>query len=336
MKHGFAPVTETMFEAAKELCASSDAVVGHFFVFPLRVAAEKAGVPMATVILAHNCLPSVHIRPPGLPDFGRWSYPVGWKLVRMLVNKIFLPRVNALRKREGLVPDRDVMGQTWTSGRLNLVAVSPSICQAPADWGGKHSVCGFLNLPAGLSVEEPPHGLEEFITAGEPPVYFTFGSMMIHNLDYIREAAEIWMATVRRVGCRAVFQLPWDDLSAFDTDDRVFKVKRSPHKTIFPKCSLVVHHGGAGTTQSSLLSGRPSVVVAHMADQFFWSSELERLGVAGPAQTRRGLSAERLAKSIAKIPASPDMARRASAIGAVMSLENGVEVAIRLIEARLG
>ena len=335
MKHGFDPVMEAMFAAANDLCACSDAVVGHFFVFPLRVAAEKSGVPMATLNVVHNCLPSSYIRPPGLPDFGRWSYRLGWKVVRMMVNRIFLPRVNALREKEGLSPERDVMTQTWASERLNLIAVSPSICSTPSDWGTQNKVCGFLNLPTGLSTEALPEGLNAFLAAGEPPVYFTFGSMMIHDLPYLREAAALWMATVRKIGCRAVFQLPWSDLSAFEADDKVFKVTRAPYKQVFPKCAVVVHHGGAGTTQSTLFAGCPSVVVAHMSDQFFWGSELERLGVAGPTQMRKGLSSRGLAKAIALVLACPDMRKRASAIGMAMVKENGVEVVVRLIEAHL-
>jgi hypothetical protein len=59
-----------------------------------------------------------------LPDLGRWSYPLGWRLVRMMVNRIFLPRINALRTTEGLRPDSDVMTQTWAAERLNLIGVS--------------------------------------------------------------------------------------------------------------------------------------------------------------------------------------------------------------------
>jgi len=335
LKYGFDPVMEAMYVAAKNLCATNDAVVGHFFLFPLRVAAEKSGTPIATINVVHNCLPSSEISPPGLPDIGRWFYPLGWKLVRSMVNRIFLPRVNALRKREGLTPDSDVMTQTWASKTLNLVIVSPSICNTPKDWSTKHDVCGFLNPPEDQSIEEPPKGLEEFIAAGESPVYFTFGSMMLHDLNYIKEALKIWTETVRKVGCRAIFQLPYDDLSVFMTDDKVFKVQRSPYKTIFPKCSLIVHHGGAGTTQSSILSGRPSVVVAHMADQFFWGAELERLGVAGRTQTRKRLTPDKLAKSINQVLASPDMSKRAKAIGVIMAKETGVDVAVRLIETRL-
>jgi len=335
LKYGFDPVMEAMYVAAKRLCATNDAVIGHFFLFPLRVAAEKSGTPIATINVVHNCLPSSEICPPGLPNIGRWFYPLGWKLVRSMVNRIFLPRVNALRNREGLTPDSDVMTQTWASKTLNLVIVSPSICHTPKDWGAKHEVCGFLNPPEDQSIEKPPMGLEDFIAASEPPVYFTFGSMMLHDLSYIKEALQIWTETVRKVGCRAIFQLPYDDLSVFTTDDNVFKVQRSPYKTIFPKCSLIVHHGGAGTTQSSILSGCPSVVVAHMADQFFWGYELERLGVAGRTQTRKGLTSDKLAKSINQVLASPGMSKRANAIGAVMAKENGVDAAVRLIETRL-
>ena len=116
MTYGFDPVMESMYSAAKELCTENDLVIGHFFVFPLRVAAEKAKVPMATVNIVHNCLPSRFICPPGLPDFGKWFYPLGWRLVRTMINRIFLPRVNKLRSREGLIPDTDVMNQTWLSG----------------------------------------------------------------------------------------------------------------------------------------------------------------------------------------------------------------------------
>ena len=64
MRYGFDPVMERMYTAARNLCASNDAVLGHFFVYPLRVAAEKAGVPVGTLNIVHNCLPSKFICPP--------------------------------------------------------------------------------------------------------------------------------------------------------------------------------------------------------------------------------------------------------------------------------
>lgn len=335
MKYGFDPVQEAMYSAARDLCNSNDAVVGHFFVFPLCVASEKSGVPVATLNVVHNCLPSSGICPPGLPDLGKWSYPLGWQLVRMMVNRIFLPRVNALRVREGLRPDTDVMTQTWAAGRLNLIAVSRHICHAPADWDARHQVCGFLNPPTGLTTDDLPDGLDEFLAKGSPPVYFTFGSMMPNSFDYIKETAAIWIEAVNRAGCRAILQLPWHDLTAFPTGDRIFKLRRAPYVNVFPACSMVIHHGGAGTTQSALLAGRPSIIVAHVSDQFFWGAELERLGVAGRTLRRKGLTAGNIARGIARVLSHPAMAIRAGALGRLMSQEDGIGTAIALIESRL-
>jgi sterol 3beta-glucosyltransferase len=75
--------------------------------------------------------------------------------------------------------------------------------------------------------------------------------------------------------------------------------------------------------------------VAHMADQFFWGAELERLGVAGPTRHRKGLAAAKLAQSVRIVFSSPDMQTRAARLGAVMSRENGIQTAVALIEARL-
>jgi sterol 3beta-glucosyltransferase len=335
LRVGFDPAAEAMYRAARHLCSESDAVIGHFFVHPLRVAAAKAGVPMATVNIVHNCLPSAHVQPPGVPNLGRWFYPVGWRLARFMVNRIFLPRVNGLRAREGLTPDADVMTQTWAADRLNLLAVSPSICLPPPDWEPRHRVCGFLNPPAGLAADELPEGLEEFLAAGEPPVYFTFGSMMIDSPDFVREVADFWAEAARLAGCRAVLQLPYGEWHPRSSHRQVFCVRRSPYKEVFSRCALVVHHGGAGTTQSALLTGRPSIVVAHVSDQEFWGSELERLGVAGRTLKRRRLTAATLAAGIRQGLAAPEMGRRAREIGTQMKAEDGVTTAVGLIERHL-
>jgi sterol 3beta-glucosyltransferase/vancomycin aglycone glucosyltransferase len=180
-----------------------------------------------------------------------------------------------------------------------------------------------------------PDDLDAFLSAGSPPVYLTFGSMMINNADYLSEVASIWQEATRRVGCRAIIQLPWGDVSRFSSSPDVFVVRRSPYNKVFPRCSMIVHHGGAGTTQSSLLAGRPSIVVAHVSDQFFWGSELERLGVGGTTLRRRGLKPRQLARGISRVLATATLTERAIALGERMSGEDGVAIAIQLIEKSL-
>jgi UDP:flavonoid glycosyltransferase YjiC (YdhE family) len=51
------------------------------------------------------------------------------------------------------------------------------------------------------------------------------------------------------------------------------------HELVLPRCQAAVHHGGAGTSASSLRAGLPTVVCAVFADQPFWGAQLQRMGV---------------------------------------------------------
>jgi sterol 3beta-glucosyltransferase len=105
-----------------------------------------------------------------------------------------------------------------------------------------------------------------------------------------------------------------------------------PHARVMPRCALVVHHGGAGTTQASVLAGRPSVVVPFLADQFFWAERLRSLGLAPASVPRKKLRADRLARAISAALATPSLAQRAAEVSQAMRGEDGVRVAAELIE----
>lgn len=339
MRDAFDPAVASMYEASRALCAENELVIGHFFVYPLQVAAERAGVPWVTLNVVHSAIPSRHTRPTGIPDLGGWFNPWGWKLVSAAVNRIFGPRVNTLRRRAGLAPVRDVLTETWASRDLNLVAVSPHLFQRPADWPPHHQVCGFLNLPRAQVEDEDELSpdLRRFLENGEqPPVYMTFGSMMPTEPARIMETVALWREAAERAGCRAILQTPRSVLSRLPRDDRLRYVDRAPHDKVFPRCAAVVHHGGAGTTQSALMAGVPSVVVAHLSDQFFWGDELVRLGATRRMLLRKTVKARELAREISAVRSSASMKQRAVALGRKMASERGVENAVRSIESRFG
>lgn len=98
-----------------------------------------------------------------------------------------------------------------------------------------------------------------------------------------------------------------------------------------PRCRAVVHHGGAGTTQTATLAGKPSVVVANISEQEHWARELRRLGVAGKLARRRSVTAAGLARRIGQVLASPEMTVRAQVLADGMRAENGVREAVALI-----
>ena len=118
--------------------------------------------------------------------------------------------------------------------------------------------------------------------------------------------------------------------------DRVLFIKRTPHKLVFPRCALIVHHAGAGTTHTTLRAGVPSVPVPHVSDQFAWSEELVRLGVAPKPIRRTRLDAKTLAARIEEVLASKTMKQNAIAISERMRSDDGPKTACDMIEKQMG
>lgn len=331
-EHLFRPVEETMYRAALNLCADSDVVVGHYFHHPVRIAAEKTGVPEVSVLLAHNMIPSRHVCPVGLPDLGKWSYPLLWKIVRGIVNRSFLKPVNELKLKEGLLPYSDAMTEAWVSKRLNLVAVSPVLCTRQDDWGEHHRICGFFNVPTEEGAWQMPETLREFLDNGPPPVYMHFGSLMPKSGEERGALFDLFLEAAEQAGCRAIIQVNHEESGSLNGNDRVFYCPPVPHSEVFRRCAAVVHHGGAGTTQSAVRAGAVSVVVAHAAEQSFWGLELKRLGMAPSLLIRRKLTAGALAKQLRVVLDTPSMKENTLRAAQQMEREHGVRRAVELIE----
>ena len=113
------PAETVMFDAAKELCASSDLVIRHIFCYPTQLAAELAHVPVATLYPVHNIVPNRHQAPFGAVNFGRWAIPLWWKIAQWMINRIFLKQINRLRVANHQKPNQDVLTQAWSNDELN-------------------------------------------------------------------------------------------------------------------------------------------------------------------------------------------------------------------------
>ena len=50
-------------------------------------------------------------------------------------------------------------------------------------------------------------------------------------------------------------------------EENVFEIESCPHDWLFPQCSAVVHHGGAGTLAAGIRAGCPTIVCATQGDQ---------------------------------------------------------------------
>lgn len=328
----FVPVESAMYEAAEQLCEESDLVIGHSFHYPLNVAAERSGRPYASVALVHSTIPSCRQPPSGMPKLGSLGNRVMWSLVKSVLNKKLKKYSDRLRVQHGLRPARDLIEDVWVSKQLTLVAVSPQICSRKSDWPDHYQVCGFLNvrdenLEGGVTNE-----IQGFLSQGELPIYMTFGSVVSGGDQ--TEVIAVLTEAVQKASVRAIIQAPGWRESGFASSTTVHYVDTAPHAEIFPHCKAVIHHGGAGTSQTALLAGKPSVVVTHTSEQEFWGRELARIGVAPKPLSRKTLRADQLAVNIKHVVNSDTFSEAAKRIGIEMAKEDGVATAVRLINEK--
>ncbi|KAI9708177.1 MAG: hypothetical protein M1820_004131 [Bogoriella megaspora] len=224
------------------------------------------------------------------------SYPLvelmTWQGLGDLVNKF---RIETL----GLEP----VSTIWAPGQLYRLKVpytylwSPSLAPKPPDWGPEIDIGGFVFLELAQSFE-PPQELTDFLNAGEPPVYIGFGSIVVDNPDRF---TKLIFDAVKQAGVRALVSKGWGGIGGdgHDVPDNILMLGNTPHDWLFPKCSAVVHHGGAGTTAIGLKCAKPTMIVPFFGDQPFWGSMVSRAGAgAKECIPYKKLTTEKLAEGI--------------------------------------
>lgn len=329
----FEPGVSAMYETAQSLCAENDLIIGHFLLHPAHAAAEIAGKPYLTVTLNHGSIATPYSPPSMLPNLGGSLNMLFWKIAQGLINLIALPRINRLRDRAGL-PSLRSYREVWESPICNLIAVSHIFFPTMPDFERNQKVCGFYSGSFQNSLWDIPENLERFLKSGPQPVYMSFGSMASIRKDAASttESARLLVDAARLAGCRAIIQARWADVLDVPEDENIYRLESAPHERIFPLCAAVVHHGGAGTTQTATLCGCPSVVVAHIVDQYLWGAELKNLGVAPNVLDRRTVTAAKIARELRKVLATPAMQERAKSLGEQLRNEDGVQAAVDIIE----
>ena len=68
---------------------------------------------------------------------------------------------------------------------------------------------------------------------------------------------------------------------------QVLFMKTAPHGTLFPRCSVIVHHGGSGTSNASVRSGTPTIICPIWFDQFDNSAAVNARGIGVGMQNMR-------------------------------------------------
>jgi sterol 3beta-glucosyltransferase len=207
-----------------------------------------------------------------------------------------------------------------------LCAWSPTVLPASSDWLPHMHVTGYHFFPLNDS-DQPPVELRSFIQTGKPPVCITFGSMVHRDAQRIDRVV---YESLKQSGNRGVILSGWSGIERHSSDD-VLYLRAAPHDWLLPRCRMLVHHGGAGTTAAGLRAGLSSIVVPFTGDQPFWGRRVHAIGAGPRPLLVQNLTVESLTRAMAEAE-DESIRKRAWVVGQQIRNEDGVSKTIKWIE----
>jgi sterol 3beta-glucosyltransferase len=260
---------------------------------------------------------------------------IGW------LNRLTYPLMHAVmwqQAKQGIAEMRTALGLPPRRRRPRVERIrsvqlyASALVPRPVEWEPQHQIVGFCGLRpelrASLGESEVSHDLQTWLDAGPAPVFFGFGSMPI--LEPARVLG--WVSAIakaRRV--RALVGAGWSDYGSTALPEHVFVAPIFNHDRVLPRCRAAVHHGGAGTTASSLRAGLATAIISVYADQPFWGWRLTELG-AGTTLRFQALTEGRLAAAVDEVLKN-EPRERARSLADEVAREDGAVRAAEIVES---
>jgi sterol 3beta-glucosyltransferase len=149
------------------------------------------------------------------------------------------------------------------------------------------------------------------------------------NRDAIKHD-RIVREALRQTNNRGIILKAWSDVK-YSSSNEILYLEAVPHQWLLPRCKMIVHHGGAGTTSAGLRAGIPNILIPHTADQPFWGSRVHAIGAGPKPIPINELSVPKLTRAINESSGNM-MHKYAQAIATKLRSEDGVSHAVSWIE----
>jgi sterol 3beta-glucosyltransferase len=238
----------------------------------------------------------------------------------------------------------------------SLIGFSPCLFSPKSDWTGDVkeavNVTGFWVIDKQRSVESPggdnffgdeqvKEMLSKFLFGG-PAVYMGWGSMIAVSEKHM---ACLAVRSLMKAQVRGIILGGWANLDAQHlkdeadsallqayAKDNVCFVQTAPHEWLFPQCSVIVHHGGAGTTGAAMRAGVPEIIMPCFGDQFDNAQLVESNGCGVALKQFSRVTPAILAYALVQCMSDPDMRENALFLGQQLKNEDGLGNAVRIVE----
>ena len=237
---------------------------------------------------------------------------------------LVIPNLNDLRVRFGLAADPDLAGR---DGALWFTTRPPAM-RNPAH-----------PLPAGLrqlrpepddrvggAIAELPDWLAR--APARPRIAVTLGTVNAYRVDLFRAIVD----GLADVDADVVVALGADPATLGEVPANVRVERYVAMSLLLPRSTVVVHHGGSGTTLAALAAGRPSVLLPILGDQPVNAAQCVAAG-AGLGLDATALVSADVRAAVVRLLDEPAFAERAAAIAAEIAAMPDATAALAEIEA---
>lgn len=224
-----------------------------------------------------------------------------------------------------------VFGEESSNG--TLVLFPQAFASHQPDWPNKTHQIGFpLFDQEDSSVISSK--VQEFLRAGAPPIVFTLGSTIVKMASNFYEMAYL---AVKEIGCRAIFLVgkkPTRVPEEAFYDSQICISAYEPFSVLFPKCSVVVHQCGIGTTGQALAAAKPQVLIPYSHDQPDNARRVKKHGI-GLTIAPQYLNKIKLIKALKKVTFDSSYSKQAIKLANELEREGFNQRLIRAINAYL-
>jgi len=318
-----------------EVVKGADLLITHPAAPAGPLVGRKTGMPWVSTVLAPLSFYSAYDLP--VPPFWQWLGKL--KVLGPRFSKLFLDTMKSQYKAKSFATFRAELGiadfgnptfEGQHSPTCVLALFSKIFAQPQPDWPKQAHVTGFCFYD-GRHERQMPRELDAFLEAGSPPIVFTLGSSAVWVArDFFQESIE----ATNRLGQRAVLLIGDARNKLPPVPDNIFIADYAPYQKLLPRASVVVHHGGVGTTSQALLAGVPTLIVPFAFDQSDNADHARRLGTSLTIY-RQKYKAPTIARALNRLLTEKSFVENARRVSESLKQENGPATAANLIEQQL-
>jgi rhamnosyltransferase subunit B len=326
-KYWLAPSLRDTYTDLLASAKDADLIIAGAAVFAAPLVAEKLGIPWVAFALAAFDFfsmtdPSVTLLKflDRLRELGTPFQPRMIPLLKGLTKQLAEP-IYQLRAELGLSEiNYNPLSENLSSCMI-LAMFSPVLAAPQPDWDTRIVMAGFPFYDGTHQDIELSAELQAFLAAGEPPIVFTLGTIVVGvpGLFY-QESVRATILLNRRAVLLIGPNTPPANLPA-----SIIAIDYVRHSAIFPRACAIVHQGGAGTTAQALKSAHPTLIMPYCDDQPDNAARMERLGTSRTI-SRQEYKASRVAQELQEILENPQYATKAAEVAVIIQAEDGVNL----------